>query len=118
MKCFALRVSNGSLFVRPSRSRTASSLDISSRLFWILMRRFHKDWKDCLHIVTPQTVTRWHNQGVRYYWRWKSRAKPGRPPIPMKLIWLIKRLSRENPLWGAPRIEKELTLHVLEFAGG
>jgi len=71
---------------------------------------FHKDWKNQLFIVKPETVIRWHRQGFRYYWRWKSRSKRGRPPIPMKLIWLIKRLSRENPLWGAPRIEKGLTL--------
>ena len=92
------------------RTTKRASITDSDRMFWVLMRRLHKGWKNQLFIVKPETVTRWHRQGYRYYWRWKSRAKRGRPPIPMKLIWLIKRLSRENPLWGAPRIEEELTL--------
>ncbi len=43
------------------------------------------------------------------YWRWKSRAgKPGRPPIAREIRDLIRRMSRENPTWGAPRILSEL----------
>lgn len=50
-------------------------------------------------------------QGLRLYWRWKSRAgKPGRPPIEAEVRDLIRRMSRENPAWGAPRIQSELAL--------
>ncbi len=85
-------------------------LEDSDRTFWVLMRRMLRDWKDHLVIVKPDTVVRWHRQGFRCYWRWRSRSKPGRPPIPIKLIRLIRRISTENPLWGAPRIRDELVL--------
>ena len=92
------------------RSVNRAKINDSDRVFWVLMRRMLKDWRDSLVIVKPQTVVRWHRQGFRYYWRWKSRAKPGRPPIAMKIVFLIKRLSRENPLWGSPHISNELAL--------
>ena len=50
-----------------------------------------------LVIVKPNTVIRWHRHGFRYYWRWKSRATPGRPPITAEVIALIRRMSTENP---------------------
>jgi transposase InsO family protein len=55
-------------------------------------------------------VVRWHRQGFRYYWRWKLRGQPGRPQIDADVRQLIRRLSRDNPLWGAPRIQAELRL--------
>jgi hypothetical protein len=59
-------------------------------------------------IVQPQTLVRWHRAGFRRYWRWKSRSLGGRPQIEMDLRALIRRMSLENPLWGAPRIHGEL----------
>jgi len=50
---------------------------------------------------------RWHRSGFRCYWRWKSRLG-GRPQIETDLRALIRRISIENPLWGAPRIHGEL----------
>jgi hypothetical protein len=32
----------------------------------------------------------------------------GRPAVPREIRDLIRRMSRENPLWGAPRIHGEL----------
>jgi len=61
-------------------------------------------------IVSPATIVGWHRQGFRLYWRWKSQGRPGRPCIDPELRRLIRRLSRENPLWGAPRIQAELRL--------
>ncbi|MCH7729132.1 MAG: cyclic nucleotide-binding domain-containing protein [Planctomycetes bacterium] len=63
------------------------------------------------NIVQPETVVRWHQQGFRLYWRWKSRSgKVGRPTIDAEIRKLIRRMSRENPLWGTPRIRSELRL--------
>jgi transposase InsO family protein len=61
-------------------------------------------------IVKPETVIRWHRDGFRLYWRWKSRKKPGRPKIDAEIRSLIRRMSRENATWGAPRIHSELAL--------
>ena len=80
------------------------------RLFWVCLSRLWKDWRDALIIVKPDTVIKWHREGFRLYWRWKSKAPIGRPPIDEEIRELIRRISRENPLWGAPRIQSELRL--------
>src|SRR5499427_4817429 len=67
-------------------------------------------WRQALAIVQPETFIRWHQQGFRLFWRWKSR--PGRPPIPPDLQALIRRLARENPSWGEERIAHELLLKL------
>jgi len=59
-------------------------------------------------VVWPETVVRWHRQGFRRYWAWKSRHRWGRPAIGTEVRDLIRRMSRANPLWGAPRIHGEL----------
>jgi transposase InsO family protein len=76
-------------------------------LFW-LARWF--DWRQALVIVQPQTFIRWHRQGFRLFWRWKSR--PGRPPIPPDLQALIRRMAQDNPTWGEERIANELRLKL------
>ena len=68
------------------------------------------DWRSCLVVVRPETVLRWHRAGWRLFWRYKSR--PGRPPIPMELRQLIRRMATENPLWGEERIANELLLKL------
>jgi putative transposase len=60
-------------------------------------------------IVTPQTVIAWHRKGFRLFWTWKVRhGQPGRPSVSEEVRDLIRQMSRENPLWGAPRIHGEL----------
>jgi hypothetical protein len=60
---------------------------------------------------------RWHRAGFRRYWGWKSRRRRGgRPPVEMELRALIRRISIENPLWGAPRIHGELLKLGFEVA--
>ena len=61
-----------------------------------------------LTIIRPATLVRWHRAGFRCYWRWKSRRRGGRPQIEADLRTLIRRMSIENPLWGAPCIHGEL----------
>jgi putative transposase len=74
----------------------------------VLARWF--DWRQALTIVQPQTLIRWHRQGFRLFWRWKSR--PGRPPIPPELQALMCRMARENLTWGEERIANELLLKL------
>ena len=59
-------------------------------------------------IVKPDTIVRWHRVGFRFYWRWKSRRRGGRPTVPLEIRRLIREMSTANPLWGAPRIHGEL----------
>ena len=67
-------------------------------------------------VVQPDTILRWHRAGFRAYWRWKSRGRPGRPRITRELRELIRQMSEENPLWGAPRIHGELLKLGFEIA--
>lgn len=82
-------------------------LDAVDRLFWVVLSRIWPGWREALHIVQPETVIRWHRQGFRYYWHWKSRGR-GRPKIDAEIRSLIQRMCRANSLWGAPRIHGEL----------
>ena len=61
-----------------------------------------------LTVIRPETLVRWHRAGFRCYWRWKSLGRGGRPQIETELRALIRRMSIENPLWGAPRIHGAL----------
>jgi putative transposase len=89
--------------INPRRTTNATRI----ALVW-LSRWF--DWRSALRIVQPETLTRWHRQGFRLCWRWKSRS--GRPPIPPELQALIRRMARENLMWGEERIANELLLKL------
>ena len=81
------------------------------RAFWVILSRFWPDWRNPLRLVKPETVIAWHRQSWRLFWRWKSKSKDfGRPNIPFEVIELIRKISLENPLWGAPRIHGELIM--------
>jgi hypothetical protein len=97
-----------------NRSVKRPKLRRRDRLFWVCLSRLWKDWRDALIIVKPDTVIKWHRQGYRLCWRWKSKAPIGRPPIDKEIRELIRRISRENSLWGTPRIQSEL--HLLGFS--
>ena len=84
-------------------------VSMADRLFWILYSRYVNGWRNTLHALHPDTIVRWHRQGFRFYWRWKSRGpKPGRPPINAALRKLIREMQATNVGWGAPRIHGEL----------
>src|SRR5258708_27572683 len=74
------------------------------RWFLIQLYRWFPSILKVLTIIGPETLVRWHRAGFRWYWRWKSRPQGGRPQIDTELRVLIRRMSVENPLWGAPRI--------------
>ncbi len=81
----------------------------STRLFWMLLTKVSQNWKDTLVIVKPETVIKWHRQGFKAFWRWKSRRrKPGRPRIDPEIRALIRQMTLENPTWGAPQIHGQL----------
>jgi putative transposase len=81
----------------------------ADRILWVWLRRVWADWKSALLIVKPETVIAWHRKGFRLYWTWKiRRGKPGRPALPQEVRDLIRMMSRNNPMWGAPRIHGEL----------
>jgi len=80
----------------------------SDRLFWVWLRRIWPGWHRGLVLVQPATVVKWHREGFRAYWRWKSRPTGGRPRIDRKVRELIHDQWRSNPTWGKPRIQAEL----------
>jgi transposase InsO family protein len=88
----------------PGRVRLTNN----DRWFLIQLYRWFPSILSVLAIVRPETLLRWHRGGFRRYWRWKSRSLGGRPQIDADLQALIRRISIENPLWGAPRIHGEL----------
>src|SRR5215831_5320047 len=71
---------------------------------------------DVITIVRPETVVRWHRMGFAAYWRWKSRPRGGRPRIAKEISDLIRRMSVENPVWGATKIHGELLKLGIEVA--
>jgi len=89
--------------ITPRRATNATRL----ALVW-LGRWF--DWRQALTIVQPATFTRWHREGFRLFWRWKSH--PGRPRIPATLQALIRQMARDNLTWGEERIANELLLKL------
>ncbi|MFL6796559.1 MAG: integrase core domain-containing protein [Xanthobacteraceae bacterium] len=88
----------------------------TDRALLVWMTRRWPDLLDLSRVVRPETILRWHRVGFRAYWRWKSRNQVGRPKISSELRQLIRQLSRENRLWGAPRIHGELLKLGFEVA--
>jgi len=86
------------------------------RLLLVWLYRLYPSLLDAIVIVQPETVIRWHPRGFRAYWHWKSRHVGGRPRIDSEVRALIRRMSLENPLWGAPRIHGELLMLGIEVA--
>jgi putative transposase len=90
-------------------ARKLPKLTPGDRLFWVWLSRIWRDWRSALAIVKPETVVAWHRAGFRLFWTWKvRRGQLGRPLISRKIRDLIRRMCRENPGWGAPRIHGEL----------
>src|SRR5258705_2707522 len=96
------------LIVLQRTIRGRAELTNADRLFFILLYRWFPSILRAITIIRPETLVRWHRVGFRRYWLWKSRNPGGRPPIGAELRALIRRMSIENVLWGAPRIQGEL----------
>src|SRR5215467_7486338 len=90
-------------------SRNRPKLTLVDRLLWVWLSRIWSGWRSALAIVRPETVLAWHRKGFRLFWTWKVRhGQPGRPVISREVRDLIRRMCRENPSWGAPRVHGEL----------
>jgi transposase InsO family protein len=100
------------------RQRAPSRLHLrwTDRALFIWLYRRCPRILDAITIVRPETVVRWHRTGFAAYWRWKSRSLGGRPQIGKEVRDLIRRMSFENPLWGAPKIHGELLKLGIEVA--
>jgi hypothetical protein len=82
----------------------------SDRALLIWMTKLWPSLLSATQVVQPETILRWHRAGFKVFWRWKSRNRAGRPKIDRGLRDLIRRMSRENALWGASRIHGELLM--------
>src|SRR5260370_302994 len=91
-------------------------LRATARLMFVCLYRLFPSLLDASIIFKPETLLRWHRTGFRLFWRWKSRRPSGRPALPADIRSLVRRISRENPLWGAPRIHGELLKLGIEIA--
>ncbi len=81
----------------------------ADRFLWAWLSTVWQDWGSGVFIMKASVVLGWHRKGFRLFWTWKIRSgKPGRPAVPKEVRELIRTMSRENPLWGAPRIYGEL----------
>jgi transposase InsO family protein len=96
----------------PSRVRLRGS----DRALLVWMTRLWPSLLGAAQVVQPETVLRWHRAGFKAFWRWKSRKRAGRPKIDRGLRDLIRRMSRENPKWGASRIHGELLMLGFDVA--
>jgi transposase InsO family protein len=104
------------LIVLRRRPHGRVKLTNHDRWFFVQLYRWFPSILKVLMIVRPETLLRWHRAGFRCDWRWKSRRRAGRPQIETELRALIRRMSIENPLWGAPRIHGELLKLGFEVA--
>jgi len=83
-------------------------------MLWVVLSKFRNGWEELVPIMEPETVKCGNTRAFRAWWRWKSKA--GRKPVAQEIQQLIRRLSKENPLWGAERIRD--TLLLLNLLGG
>ncbi len=80
----------------------------SFRILWIVLASWWDDWERFCHAMKPKTVIGWWRRGFRYYWHRISQGKAGRKKVSIELRRLIRRMSSENPLWGAAKIRDAL----------
>ena len=90
------------LTVLRRRFPSKPKLAVADRLLFVWLHRLFPLVLNVATIVQPETIIRWHRTGFRLYWRWKSRARGGRPKVPVEVRRLIREMSLANRLWGAP----------------
>src|SRR6267378_419340 len=104
------------LIVLRRKVRGRAQLSNNDRWFFVQLYHWFPSILQVVTILRPETLVRWHRDGFRRYWRWKSRSRGGRPQIETELRALIRQMSVENLFWGAPRIHGELLKLGFEIA--
>jgi len=104
------------VIVLSRKSRSRVRLRNIDRLIFVWLYRCFPAILSAITVVKPETVIRWHRRGFRAYWRWKPRRCGGRPRVDRGIRDLIRRMSEDNPLWGAPRIHGELLMLGVDVA--
>jgi hypothetical protein len=104
------------LSVALRRAPSRVQLGGCDRALLVWMTRLWPSLLGVTQVVQPETILRWHRSGFKAFWRWKSRKRAGRPKVDRGLRDLIRRMSQENPTWGAPRIHGELLMLGFEVA--
>ena len=90
------------------RTNPSPRLRSEDRILWVWLSRLWPGWRQHLVIVRPESVLRWHRQGWRMYWTWRSKARIGRHRLSTEVRDLIATMTRENRLWGPERVRGEL----------
>ena len=83
-------------------------LHCDDRLLLLALVRLTDRWRDALHLVSPETLLRWHRDLFKIVWRRKSRPKRRTSRLAPEIITLIQTMATDNVLWGAERIRGEL----------
>src|SRR6266404_5617223 len=91
-------------------------LRATDRLMFVCLYRLFPSLLDASIVFKPETLLRWHRPGFRLFWRWKSRRRAGGPAVSADIRSLVRRISRENPLWGAPRFHGEVLTRGIDIA--
>lgn len=80
---------------------------VAFRQLWVLISKFHPNWKPLSAVFKPDTIIGWHRTSFKLHWRKKSK-KVGRPPIPKDIINKIRQIHKENPLLSPEKIHEML----------
>ncbi|WCL48106.1 integrase core domain-containing protein [Leptospira sp. GIMC2001] len=75
------------------------------RLQILALSLFLTNWKESLILVTPETLLSWRKDWFKKFWTSIcTRKKSGRPMTPWDTIKTIRRLAKENCIWGATKL--------------
>src|SRR5215471_620314 len=66
------------------------------QMLLVLLAKIVRTWKQALFIVQPETFLRWHRQGFKLFWKYKSRAISATPKISAETVALIQEMARDN----------------------
>src|ERR1041385_2106503 len=92
------------LLVLQRKLRGRIRLSNGDRLFFVWLYRLFPSISRAILIIRPHTLDRWQRAAFRPSRPWKSRVRIGRPRVDHELRALIRQMSAENTLWGAPRV--------------
>jgi putative transposase len=90
------------------RSTPRARVTPTDRLLWAWLSKRWSRWREVSVFVQPATVIAWQRRRFPEHWTRLSRRGVGRPQVDAEVRDLIRKMSRANVTWGAPRIVGEL----------